>query len=45
MNTKGKSDLKYSAPKLIRYGDMAQLTAGGMGSIAESGDKSGTKHP
>jgi hypothetical protein len=40
-----KSDLKYSAPKLIRYGDMAQLTAGGMGSMAESGTKASNKHP
>jgi len=27
---------RYSAPKLIIYGDMAQLTAGGTGSITEA---------
>lgn len=29
---------RYSAPKLVVYGDMAKLTKGGTGSIVESGN-------
>jgi hypothetical protein len=30
------SDSKYSAPKLVTYGDMAKLTASGAGSMTEN---------
>jgi hypothetical protein len=37
-----KSDSKYSAPKLVIYGDMAKFTASSVGSMKEvSGEPSG----
>ena len=34
---KGQRSEQYSAPKLIKYGDMAKFTKGGSGSVAEAG--------
>jgi hypothetical protein len=36
MNSNDKSVSKYSAPTLIKYGDMAKLTASGAGSQQET---------
>lgn len=36
MIDKPRSETKYSAPTLIRYGDMAKLTASGSGSVLET---------
>jgi hypothetical protein len=36
MSSNRKSDSKYSAPKLVVYGDMASLTASGVGSKTET---------
>ena len=36
MTSDAKSGSKYSAPKLVIYGDMAKLTAGGVGSPSEA---------
>lgn len=36
MKSKAKGDSKYSAPKLVIYGDMAKLTASGAGSKTET---------
>jgi len=46
MTTSNKSEKKYSAPKLIQYGDMVKLTATGSGTQAEnSGQQVPTRHP
>ena len=46
MNRDRKSESKYSAPTLIRYGDMAKLTASGAGSLKETNSTGqGMKHP
>jgi hypothetical protein len=39
MTSGSKSGLKYSAPKLVVYGDMAKLTASGIGSLTENKGK------
>ena len=36
MTSDPKSGLKYSAPKLVIYGDMAKFTATATGSLVES---------
>ena len=36
---------KYTAPKLITYGDMAKMTAGGVGSQTENPTKMAGKKP
>jgi hypothetical protein len=46
MNTAPKSEKKYSAPKLVRYGEMVKLTATGSGTQAENaGQQVPTRHP
>ena len=46
MTNAHKSERKYSAPKLIRYGDMVKLTATGSGTQAENaGNQSTSRHP
>ena len=42
-----KASKGYSAPKLIRYGDLAKLTSNGTGSKAETGTSPAqpNKHP
>ena len=37
--TKGQRGEQYSAPKLIKYGDMAKFTKGGTGSVSEGATK------
>jgi hypothetical protein len=46
MNSVTTTGGKYSAPKLIKYGDMAKLTASGAGSLKETNPTGqGNKHP
>jgi hypothetical protein len=40
-----KGDSKYSAPKLVIYGDMAKLTASGAGSMTENNPGQTGKKP
>ena len=41
----GSSVPKYTAPKLITYGDMAKMTASGAGSQMENPSKMSGKFP
>lgn len=47
MTSVTKGGKKYSAPKLIHYGDMVAMTAAGSGAMAEAipGMGSMTRHP
>jgi len=42
----GKRERKvYSSPTLVRYGDLAGITAGGVGSVVETGGGNTNKKP
>ena len=41
MKSVAKSESKYSAPKLIQYGDMVKLTASGSAGNAETAGNQG----
>ena len=45
MKSEAKSGSKYSAPRLIVYGDMVKLTESGMGSVLEAGSPAASKKP
>jgi hypothetical protein len=45
MNSVVKSDSKYSAPKLVVYGDMAKLTASGNSGTGEGKGGGNAKKP